>query len=192
MQTTKQAVSWFSATCGVGTPREHRHWEVCFTTLCNDLHDLLTKAVAACDCFDSADDGPSLVKDLRERLDRAWEAHRFDCYVEAVMNRLAYSGYDVVTFRNRHLEQWRKIVTTSVDEQIERNLTLRIEADLLAEFAGALPITAEELAQLISFPSPEALVAALSIIKGQAAASRVPVLQLLRNVKVDVVEPTAS
>jgi hypothetical protein len=192
MQTIKLAVSWFSTTCGVGTPREPRHWESCFTALCNDLHDLLSKAIASCDNFDTPDDGPALVKDLQERLDRAWEGHRFDRYAEAAMQRLQYTGYDVVAFRNRYLEQWRRIVTTSVDDQIERNLALRIEADLLAEFGNALPVTSDEMTELMTFETPQALVSALFLLRNQTVETNSSVLELLRAVRVKKMENSTS
>lgn len=179
VQTMGKAMDWFTSTCGTGIPQTSSHWKACFAQLLSDVNVLLSNAIVACDAFNSEIDGARLKSDLKEKLDRNWAAYRFDRYVEDAINRFGYSGFDVVLFRNRYLEQWRRVVITALPEQIERNLILRIEADILNEMRDALPITAEEFKTLIAFRDEEAVAAALIMLRSQVPESRPALLKLI-------------
>lgn len=159
--TLRDAIAWFSKTCGVGTPTSSSHWEKCFTSLCADLVVLLSAALGACDAFESLEDRDRLVEGLKRRLDRDWAAYRFDAVVEEVAIRLGYEGIDPVRVRSRHLDAWRKVVASSTDDHLERNLKLRIEADILAMMGSALPLTSEELTELTGATEKESVIAML-------------------------------
>lgn len=68
IKTMASAITWFKRTCGTGTPTTAEHWRMCFEQLCNDLVDLLEKAVDACDHLGSEEDGPRLIDDLKKGL----------------------------------------------------------------------------------------------------------------------------
>lgn len=159
--TLRVAIAWFSKTCGVGTPASLSHWQQCFTSLCVDLVGVLSAAIGACDAFEQPDDHDRLVDGLRRRLDRDWPAYRFDSVVDQTAIRLGYKGIDPVRFRSRHLDSWRKVVACSVEDDLERNLKLRIEADMLAMMSIALPLTSEELAELTGATEKESVIAML-------------------------------
>lgn len=180
LQTMSQAVAWFHQTCGAGTPQTKEQWRACFSTLSKDLDALLSNAISVCDIFESLEDGERLKEELNSKLDRNWDAYRFDKYVAVEVNRLGYCGIDVVAFRNRFLNDWRKIVAASTPEHIERNLTLRIDADILNEMKNSLPLTAEEFDTLVVMPNADALVVALLILKAQTPQSRPALLDLIR------------
>lgn len=146
--TLRDAVSWFTRTCGVGTPATQDHWRQCFETLCSDLVTILNGAISACDSFENPNDQDSLIDGLKKRLDRDWAAYRFDIFVEESASRLGYRGIDIVKFRKRHLETWRKLIAHCMEDDLERNLRLRVEADVLSLMNNALPLTIDELGTL--------------------------------------------
>lgn len=174
--TLRDAISWFSKTCGVGTPTGDGHWEQCFKTLCGDLVAVLSAAISACDAFEKADDRERLVDSLKRRLDRDWAAYRFDAVVSETADGLGYRGIDTVKFRTRHLAAWRAVVAGSVDDDIERNLRLRIEGDMLAMMCDALPLTAEELEALTKTTERQAVIAMLLSLRATPPQARKAVL----------------
>ena len=143
LKTLKIAQGWFKRCCGVGTPNSENHWDACFSKLCADTLGLLTNAIEACDALDSDVDGSRLIADLQRRLNRNWEAYRFDTYVQSAVAQLGFSGFDLVSFRKRHLDNWRALVMSSEETGVDRLLTLRIESDVLRTMADALPSTAQ-------------------------------------------------
>jgi hypothetical protein len=159
------AQRWFRTTCSVGTPSKPPEWNRCFKRLCFELHELIGGAILACEAFQSETDGPRLAADLGQRLDRNWEAYRFDKVVEAAAARLGYGGLDPVAFRTRHLDSWRKVVMIAQEAAIERLLELRVEADLLGAMNNALPTTAREVLQRIAPCSPAELAATMLVLK---------------------------
>lgn len=180
LKTMKEAVTWFRRTCGVGSPADPNQWGKCFSQLCDDLSSLLAGAVSACDNLEVETDGARLVQELKSRIDRQWEAYRFDSYVSNAIDLLGFTGIDVVAFRKRHLDSWRKVVSVAQDSDIDRLISLRIEADLLKMMADALPISAKELSNKLVFTEPDDLAAAMFVIQAQRTEGGSSLPELLK------------
>ena len=178
--TLRSAVEWFSRTCGAGTPAKDTHWNNCFLSLCGDLVTLLSNAVSACDAFEDQADRERLVDGLKHRIDRNWAAFRFDSIIETTLDGFGYRGIDIVRFRGGHLDSWRKLVANSLEDEIERNLKLRIEADVLALMNNALPLTSEELVALTGAMERDALISLLQTLRNSPAAKRSELVSVLR------------
>lgn len=180
LETLKTAQSWFIATCGTGTPSRPEHWRACFGRLCADVALLLAGALAACDALDSKEDGARLVEELKKRAERNWDAFRFDCYVERACASIGYIGLDVVAFRQRYLDQWRKVVSTAEDDAIDRLLEMRVQASLLEFMGNALPADAIGVLRGLDLGTPEVITVALLIIRERSKAGYADVPTLLR------------
>ena len=155
---------WFREACGHGSPEGAAHYAACCDRLAGRLRELLDGAIAACDLLDGPEDGPRLVADLRGRLEVDWEASRFDPLVEKCAARLGDPGIDLMDFRSRQLDKWREALSQADENERERVLEQRIEADLLAAIGDALPrIVREKLQQVAA--SAEATVAALLLLR---------------------------
>ncbi|MDC0740977.1 hypothetical protein [Polyangium mundeleinium] len=150
----KQAWEWFRSGCGKSVPEEPNEWKACFDALSKDVDLVLRNAIAACEALDSAEDGPRLISELSRRLDRNWDGYRFDEYVVGAAKRLGYDRIDVVQFRNRHLDKWRKVVAAADDGCAERLVTQRIEADMLDMMSRALPAPSSEIIDKLQLKTP--------------------------------------
>lgn len=180
-KTIRVALQWFTRTCGSGSPSTSGEWKQCFLALADDLDGLLRKAIASCDCLEKNEDKVALTAELLKRLNRNWEAYKFDEYVEEVTKQLGYIGLDAKSIREKHLNEWRTVVSVSSDADIDRNLTLRIERDVLRLLGEALPVTAEELDSKLSFGGTQQLVAALLVLAAQNPSSRLSIIEVIDN-----------
>ena len=153
---------WFTQACGRGTPGADQYGDCC-SHLAGRVHEALNGAIEACDLLDDPVDGPRLVADLNERVDLRWEAHRFDPLVAECAARLGNPGLDLLAIRSRHLERWRRVLSEADENERERVLEQRIEADLLKAIGDALPRTIRENLQRIA-ASVDATVAALLLL----------------------------
>ena len=142
--------SWFRATCGRGTPDSSHHYADCCAYLADRLGEALTGAIEACDLLDDSVDGPRLLDDLRSRVDLDWNAHRFDPVVERCANRLGNPGIDLMALRSRCLDKWRTVLSTAEEQERERVLEQRIEADILEAIGDVLPRTIQDNLQRIA------------------------------------------
>jgi len=165
IQTLRAAVVWFTETCGAGTPQESAHWQKCFAMLCGDLHRTLSLAISTCDQLDSGEDAMGLRASLKSKLDRFWPAHAFDAYVVQALRVFGLDGFDVVNIRNRHLNQWRKIVEISSADQLERNVVSAVESSVLREIGECLPITAEQLSHILGCKTGAEILQAMHALK---------------------------
>ena len=155
---------WFKEACGRGTPNSAAHYGDCCAYLASRLQEALNGAIEACDLLDDPVDGPRLVADLRGRIDLAWEAHRFDPIVEECATRLGNIGLDLLAIRSKHLDKWRRVLAEADENERERVLKQRIEADLLEAIGDILPQTVRENLQRVA-ASADATVAALLLLR---------------------------
>ncbi|WP_338790486.1 hypothetical protein [Pseudomonas sp. AE27] len=166
IKTIRAATLWLLEKCGTGSPERHQEWEACFNALAGDLKNLLRNAISACDCFEKHEDREMLIQALNKSLDRNWEAFLFDEYVQKALSKFQYTGIPPIEIRKTNLEAWRRIVSISEDEDsIERNLTLRIENDVLTLMASAFPSTSEEIAEKLQRPSHLSITAAMLFLR---------------------------
>ena len=155
---------WFKEACGRGTPDSVAHYGDCCAYLASRLQEVLNGAIEACDLLDAPEDGPRLVADLKGRIDLVWEAHRFDPIVAKCAARLGNPGLDLLAIRARHLEKWRDVLAQADENERERVLKQRIEADLLQAIGDALPLIIRENLQRVA-ANIHATVAALLLLR---------------------------
>lgn len=185
------ASEWLSRACDTGSPRSDDQWKRCFDALAKELTDLIAVATKACDNFNDPTDGKRLVQELKERLDRDWPAYRFDAYVERAIQIFGYEGLDATSVRNGRVDQWRKVLAATHEDAIERILTQRIQAEVLEFMRNALPVPADEIAQLLRFDKSSLTAALLALRECGPAASR-DVIASLRALADNSSEATAK
>lgn len=173
------AWGWLKQACGSTRPTTPEDWRACFGRLCDNVADVLRNALAACEALDGPEDGPRLLDELRRRLDRNWDAHRFDVHVVDALSRLGFKGIEPVQFRMRHLDSWRKVVAAAQEDSIDRLLEQRIEKDLLDVMNSALPITAREVLERLSTEDPRELGVLMLAIRSRARLSTEGIGELL-------------
>lgn len=169
---------WFKEACGDGQPESNSQFESCCARLGSDIGRGLAGAIEACELLDSMEDGSRLVQDLRERVDLAWEASRFDPVVSRCAERLGNPGLDLRAFRARNLERWRRFLAQADQTAREQALEQRIEADLLAVMDGALPASVRAGLQRIS-ASREGVGTGLLLLSNARSAGTLTMQQIL-------------
>ena len=176
---------WFKEACGRGTPDSAAHYKDCCTYLVGRLQEALNGAIEACNLLDDPVDGPRLVADLRGRIDLAWEAHRFDPIVEECAARLGNPGLDLLAIRSKHLDKWRRVLAEADENERERVLEQRIEADLLEAIGDILPQTVRENLQQVA-ASADATVAALLLLREARLIGSMTLPQIIESVSSQV------
>ena len=170
---------WFRTACNVGSPIAAADFARCCAHLATKLDGVLQGAIQACDLLDDPNDGPSLVTDLRNRIELQWDAHRFDPIVAEAAEAIGNPGLDLLAIRKRHLEAWRKTLATADESQRESALRLKIEATLIAEFADTLPLSVAEISERLSIAGPPMISAALVLLRDSRRFAPLTVAEIL-------------
>ena len=178
---------WFKEACGRGSPDSAAHYGDCCIYLAGRLQEALTGAIDACDLLDDPEDGPRLVADLRGRIDLSWEAHRFDPIVAECAARLGNLGLDLLAVRSKHLDKWRRVLAEADENERERVLKQRIEADLLEAIGDILPQTIRENLQRVA-ASADATVAALLLLREARRIGSMTLPQIIESVSSQALE----
>ncbi|WP_336852889.1 hypothetical protein [Pseudescherichia vulneris] len=166
VKTVQTATSWLIEKCQTGSPSKPEHWKKCIDAMGADLKKLLEDSLAACDCFEQSEDREGLISSFQQSLHRNWDAYLFDKYVENALQTFGYTGISAQQLRVSNLDAWRKIVSSSLDdEEINRNLTIRIENDVLKLMANSFPITSTELSVTIGNVDKNVIAAAMIYLR---------------------------
>ncbi|HEJ7171869.1 hypothetical protein [Serratia marcescens] len=166
IKTVRIATSWLIEKCQTGSPSKPEHWKQCFDAMGSDLKKLLEDCLSACDCFDLHVDRAGLISSFEQSLDRNWSAYLFDNYAEKALERFGYEGLSAQEIRSSNLDAWRKIVSSSADdESIDRNLTIRVENDILKLMAESFPMTSTEASGIINRAEREIITAAMIYLR---------------------------
>jgi hypothetical protein len=183
---------WFRKNCEVGSPASAAHWGKCIDSLIQSLGDLFAGVLSACDLLDSEVDGDRLVAQLKDRIDRKWEAYRFDTYAMEAVKRLGFNGIDPIELRKKNLDSWRKIVATSEPNDWDRILMLRIEKDLLDLMHHARPKTSLEILRILELGDSKQICGAVMLllhcIAKEDRDTAVQVIDVLQNIGINGVK----
>ena len=182
---------WFKEACGRGTPNSAAHYGDCCAYLAGRFQEALNGAIEACDLLDDPEDGPRLVADLKDRIDLAWEAHRFDPMVAECATRLGNPGLDLLAIRSKHLDKWRRVLAEADENERERVLEQRIEADLLEAIGDILPQTIRKNLQRVA-ASADATVAALLLLREARRIGSMTLPQIIEYVSSQALEGGGS
>lgn len=145
-ETIKKSQHWFMKQCGTVNPESNEHWNKCFISLGTRIDTLIKELIECCNILEGNIDSENNLNELKKRLNKNWDAYKFDIYINNAFQRFSYQGFDPVLFRNKYLSKWREIIQLSDDSKdLDRLLQQKVEADLLTLMSYAFPYTIEEL-----------------------------------------------
>lgn len=143
----RRAVSeWFLASCGATSPTSRDHWERCFARLCTDVEEVVNYCVEVLSSImRSVEDREQVLTTWRLRLQRDWEAHRFDQLVADSAARLGLQ-LNARAFRERRLSDWRRFLESIPESEDPTPAIERlIDSEVLDHQRSALPLGAKDL-----------------------------------------------
>lgn len=152
------AECWRRKACGTALPRDDVQWLACYERLVGEAAKFLGDLDAVVRRAES--DGESAEEQRIEwtrRLARSWPASAFDELVDDAKYRLGREMLKTVTFRNRHIEKWRRQLELLDDGfDFEFEATRLIERTLLQDDMAILPITGRDIIDALGIkPGPE-------------------------------------
>lgn len=141
------AEGWRRRACGTALPRSDEQWYLCYERLVGCARSFLASLDEVVRRIEA--EGPaaeSHLEDWRRRLSRDFPAAKFDPLIEDAKCRLAREALNTVTFRNRHVGQWRKHLDLLEDDYDFSFEAVRlIEKALLHEDSVVIPITGRDI-----------------------------------------------
>ena len=131
-RTSQQAFMWLKVNGG-----EPRDWRRCCKKLSADVRcavNLLHKTWEA--LVQNSEDAAAGKERLMQALKRDWPAHGFDRMLEKAAHSLGISGMDLVAYRMKRLEDWRKLAAFFSDRVLAEAALQRAIQKELADLFG--------------------------------------------------------
>jgi hypothetical protein len=152
------AEGWRRQACGTALPQTLEQWRACYDRIVNDAHAFLDGVDTVVRRIESDGDGARQnIDEWLRRLNRNWTGSAFDRLIDDAKYRLAREALHTVSFRNKHVDKWRKHLELMEDGfNFEFEATRLIEKTLLDEDSVLLPITGRDVIEAIEVkPGPE-------------------------------------
>lgn len=165
--TIRRAVStWFINSCGATTPMDADHWERCFIRLCDDIQGLVNYCLHMLSMImQSAEDRDQTLETWRRRLNRDWEAHRFDAFVADSAARLGIS-INARAFRERRLSDWRRYLESIPEsEDPVPKMERLIDSEVFNHQRSTLPLSAKDLMRHLGLSPGPIVRTALDLVR---------------------------
>jgi hypothetical protein len=143
----RRAVSeWFLSSCGAMAPTNRDHWKRCFARLCTDVEELVGYCLdVLSSILRSVEDREQIFVTWRLRLQRDWEAHRFDHLVADSAARLGLK-LNARAFRERRLSDWRRYLESIPESEDPTPIMERlIDSEVFDHQRSALPLGGKDL-----------------------------------------------
>ena len=160
--TIRRTVSeWFLTACGATAPTCAEHWKRCFDRLCVDVEALVLYCLEVLSSImRSVEDRNQVLETWRRRLERDWEAHRFDQLVTDSAARLDVS-INARAFRERRLSDWKRYLESIPESEDPVPAMERlIDAEVFNYQRVTLPLGAKDLMTALGLsPGPTVRVA---------------------------------
>lgn len=154
----RRAVSdWFLVSCDATSPTNRDHWERCFGRLCTDVEELVSYCAAVLSSImRSIEDREQVLATWRRRLQRDWDAHRFDQLVADSAARLGLQ-LNARAFRERRLSDWRRFLESIPESEDPMPVIERlIDSEVLNYQRSVLPLGATDLMREMGLsPGPD-------------------------------------
>lgn len=141
------AQSWRRKVCGTAIPREDGHWCKCYDCLVDTAYGFLNSIDQVVRRIEADGDRSAMqIDDWLRRLERNWSVAAFDRLVDDTKYRIGRDTMNTVSFRNRHIDRWRKQLDLLEDDfDFEDEATRLIEKTLLDEDSIVLPVTGRDV-----------------------------------------------
>ena len=157
-QTSRRvAQMWLKKACGTALPQNAAHWKACYTQITGDASSFLRDIDEVVRRIEAEGNKARIhIDEWLHRLQRSWPAAAFDSLIDKVKYQVARDALDTVSFRNKHLDLWRRNLEVLEDGfNFEFEATRLIEMTLLNEDSVVLPITGHDVIEFLEIePGP--------------------------------------
>lgn len=161
LEIRRSVSDWFLVSCDATSPTNRDHWERCFGRLCTDVEELVSYCVVVfSSIMRSVEDREQVLATLRLRLQRNWEAHRFDQLVADSAARIGLQ-LNARAFRERRLSDWRHFLESIPESEDPMPVIERlIDSEVFNYQRSVLPLGAKDLMREMGLsPGPDVKVA---------------------------------
>ncbi|MGZ3182078.1 MAG: hypothetical protein ACXU8N_06520 [Telluria sp.] len=138
--------SWFKEHCGTHLPIDEPHWSKLLQLLISDALRYFKGLEKIIRFVESSAAFELILEQWQLRIRRYFPPHKFDKIIEEVAADWGRDNFDAIRFRKRHYDKWRGAFDSmSEDADFEREGRKLVEAAMLADQMGILPIDGRDV-----------------------------------------------
>ncbi|MCD9476596.1 hypothetical protein [Photobacterium phosphoreum] len=140
-------LKWSKKVCGVNVPRDETEWSQCSIFLIDETEAVLNSIYSMLDDMTNTDSkSDDFISNWRLTKTRNIEPYVYDLYIKKFLSFTSPDEFDIVKFRSKHLDKWRRhinILDSSAD--LYNEIGKIVESTMVSEFIHVLPITIKEM-----------------------------------------------
>ena len=144
---------WFDEACSTQTPTEDRHWAACLMALLEESEALLGAFVELLHSIQQDESREEICAEWHRRRDRHHAPHEYDALISIVAHDMGLDSLDPGRLRKRFYGRWDEDLRLLKDGyKFEVEARKLIEHALLHDLTLALPVTGDDVMELLDIP----------------------------------------
>lgn len=180
---------WFKTVCGTHLPSEDEHWQKLLLSIVSEAQFHFESLERILREIERNAGSSEIVEQWNLRIMRFQAPHKFDKVIEAVVADWGRENFNVVKFRNRYYDRWKKTFENRTDAcDFESEARKLVEHALLSEEKNIMPIDGRDLMQIFNIPPSSRLKEVLDIARDIFSAKPCKKEELLELVKEHLVQ----
>jgi hypothetical protein len=145
--------NWFKEKCGTHLPSEEMHWECLLSSIISEAKSYFDSLETIIRAIEGNGSMQEIVEQWNLRLIRYQAPHKFDRIIEEVALDWGRPSFNVVKFRLRYYDRWKKIFENRTDDcDFEREARKLVEHALLSEEQNVMPIDGIDVMETFDVP----------------------------------------
>lgn len=148
---------WFRVSCGTNVPGTEEHWQKLLFAIIEDAKKYLECLRDALRHVEQDESKEQLLQQWTLRINQYHAPYEFDRIISIVTTDLGRDAIDVVKFRKRYYDKWRKEFEVRTDDcDFENEARKLIEHALLSEQQNILPLNGKDIMNIFHIaPGPK-------------------------------------
>lgn len=146
LDTQIRCAGWYLQACGTRSPGNASHWKDCLISLLREAVEFVETLDRCLRCLEIDDTLETQVEIWKGRVSRDHRPHEYDRVIQKVVADIGRDELDVVAFRSRHIDRWRReIASLAGGYDFEREARRLVEGSVIKDSAERLPVTGTEI-----------------------------------------------
>lgn len=140
---SKDCCAWAKETCGKNIPSTEDDWAKMSEAMINETNEIFSFILRTLeDMTDSPLKKEIFMSNWEVTVNKNIPGHEFDNHIQRIINFIDVSSFDIVSYRNKNIESWRKYIYT-LDSSADYSFEIKkiVESSIIKDFIHVIPFS---------------------------------------------------
>lgn len=144
---SKDCCTWAKKTCGKNIPNTEADWAKMSEAMMNETNEILSSILRTLEEMTNSDLKKQIfVSNWEATVNKNISPYEFDNHIKKIINFIDVNDFDIVSYRNKNLDNWRRyIYTLNSSANYTFEIKKIVESSIIKDFIHVIPFTIDEI-----------------------------------------------